>query len=34
MQESDDRVVGVARLADTGDRDETASNGGAEDDEE
>ena len=34
MQESDDRVVGVARLADTGDRDEIASNGGAEDDEE
>jgi DNA gyrase subunit A len=27
MEETDDRVVGVARLADTGDRDETAANG-------
>ena len=27
MEEADDRVVGVARLADTGDRDETAGNG-------
>jgi DNA gyrase subunit A len=30
MEETDDRVVGVARLADTGDRDETAANGGPE----
>ncbi|HET7059136.1 MAG TPA: DNA gyrase subunit A [Nitrospiraceae bacterium] len=27
MEETEDRVVGVARLADTGDRDETAANG-------
>ncbi|MDQ6734122.1 MAG: DNA gyrase subunit A [Nitrospirota bacterium] len=27
MEETDDRVVGVARLADAGDRDETAANG-------
>ena len=27
MEETDDRVVGVARLADTGDRDETAASG-------
>ena len=32
MEEADDRVVGVARLADTGDRDETAS-GGPEDED-
>ncbi|HKN85607.1 MAG TPA: DNA gyrase subunit A [Nitrospiraceae bacterium] len=30
MEEADDRVVGVARLADTGDRDETGANGGLE----
>jgi DNA gyrase subunit A len=30
MEETDDRVVGVARLADAGDRDETAANGEAE----
>ncbi|WP_447985257.1 DNA gyrase subunit A [Nitrospira sp. Nam74] len=30
MEETEDRVVGVARLADTGDRDETAANGGPE----
>ncbi|MBA2251213.1 MAG: DNA gyrase subunit A [Nitrospirales bacterium] len=34
MQETDDRVVGVARLADTGDRDETGGNGGPEEEDE
>jgi DNA gyrase subunit A len=33
MEETDDRVVGVARLADTGDRDETAANGGPEEED-
>ena len=34
MEEADDRVVGVARLADTGDRDETAGNGAPEEETE
>ena len=34
MEEADDRVVGVARLADTGDRDETAANGAPEEETE
>jgi DNA gyrase subunit A len=33
MEETDDRVVGVARLADTGDRDEIAANGESEDED-
>ena len=33
MEDSDDRVVGVARLADTGERDEAAANGGAEEED-
>jgi DNA gyrase subunit A len=33
MEETDDRVVGVARLADTGDRDETAANGEPEEED-
>ncbi|WP_447978617.1 DNA gyrase subunit A [Candidatus Nitrospira bockiana] len=32
MEEPDDRVVGVARLADTGERDEPAANGAPEED--
>ena len=34
MEETDDRVVGVARLADTGDRDETAADGGPDEETE
>ena len=34
MEEADDRVVGVARLADTGDRDETAANGAPDEETE
>jgi DNA gyrase subunit A len=34
MEETDDRVVGVARLADAGDRDETAANGESEEEGE
>jgi DNA gyrase subunit A len=34
MEETDDRVVGVARLADAGDRDETAANGESEEESE
>jgi DNA gyrase subunit A len=34
MEETDDRVVGVARLADAGDRDETAANGEPEEEGE
>ena len=33
MEEAEDRVVGVARLADTGDRDETAANGAQEEED-
>jgi DNA gyrase subunit A len=33
MEETDDRVVGVARLADAGDRDETAANGEPEEED-
>lgn len=33
MEDPDDRVVGVARLADTGERDETAATGGPEEED-
>jgi hypothetical protein len=33
MEETDDRVVGVARLADAGDRDEAAANGEPEEED-